>query len=578
MPDFSVVLQPFIKLDTLERQLASIRRCPEKASVRLVLFSDNARGTGDDYVLKNERVMDSMTEFRSNHGAEFGDVIIHRTDENLGPYATCERAIDFALGFSDFVVFSEDDTLFARDALTWFKRMYESGFLERAENWAIAGESIYFDARDKEPSPEDIERAMAVCIERDYYHQFVPFDFIPSTCFATTRAKWKFFGNERGQPLGDTAVARLCAQQRKCCIFPVVPRVKDIGMLHADGHSVRHLGAEQTREREPKNTYLMSEDLPESATLGDEFRPCVDDLGSLYRWSVLLQPLDAAPLTNGPFQAHPALEDLAAAHERAQALLRAGERQKAYELLRAIVDVSPDFPGAHDLLAWLLLPGPSHMDVLACIHRLLCPATYLQIGVESGSTLSLATTTSIAVGVDPALPPLQHSFPAGTKLYNAESDAFFERESREGVFGDHGVDLVFVDGMHLFECALRDFTNSERWASRNSTILLHDCLPVSSVAAERQCRSTLWVGDVWKLLDCLRDYRPDLSVRIVPTAPSGLAVVRGLDPSSNVLSEKMTEILPRYQNDGRPPDPSTWATRYRLVDNTEAGVREALGL
>jgi hypothetical protein len=132
--------------------------------------------------------------------------------------------------------------------------------------------------------------------------------------------------------------------------------------------------------------------------------------------------------------------------------------------------------------------------------------------------------------------------------------------------------------MHWFEYALRDFANTERWASAGSTILLHDCLPVSRVAAERECRSMLWVGDVWKVVDCLREYRPDLSVRIVPTPPSGLVVVRKLDPSSTVLWERMDEIRSRYAELTYPYEPEEWAQHYPLVENSEAGVREALGL
>ena len=42
-------------------------------------------------------------------------------------------------------------------------------------------------------------------------------------------------------------------------VYPIVPRVKDIGMLHPDGHSVTVLGASQVQKAN-KNAFLMSDD------------------------------------------------------------------------------------------------------------------------------------------------------------------------------------------------------------------------------------------------------------------------------------------------------------------------------
>jgi hypothetical protein len=106
--------------------------------------------------------------------------------------------------------------------------------------------------------------------------------------------------------------------------------------------------------------------------------------------------------------------------------------------------------------------------------------------------------------------------------------------------------------------------------------VLHDCLPVASVAARRERASTFWVGDVWKALDVLLAYRPELRIRVVPTAPSGLVVVRGLSPGSTVLLDRMEEILAVYR-DAEPWSPNEWPRRYPLVRNDEAGLALALG-
>jgi hypothetical protein len=132
--------------------------------------------------------------------------------------------------------------------------------------------------------------------------------------------------------------------------------------------------------------------------------------------------------------------------------------------------------------------------------------------------------------------------------------------------------------MHWFEFAVRDFAHVEGWASKSSEVVLHDSLPVSRVAAQRDRVSTFWVGDVWKALECLLDRRPDLTVHVVPTAPSGLVVVRRLDPSSQVLFEEASAIDARYRNSEYPHEPGAWPERYGMVQNTEAGLSRALGV
>jgi hypothetical protein len=112
--------------------------------------------------------------------------------------------------------------------------------------------------------------------------------------------------------------------------------------------------------------------------------------------------------------------------------------------------------------------------------------------------------------------------------------------------GGLSVDLAFVDGMHLFEYALRDFINLERACDRESVILVDDCCPSEAASASREAGTMLWSGDVWKLILCLRTFRPDLKVATVDLPPGGLGVVTGLNPASTVLSDRYEEICERY--------------------------------
>ncbi|HYQ15864.1 MAG TPA: class I SAM-dependent methyltransferase, partial [Polyangiaceae bacterium] len=254
-----------------------------------------------------------------------------------------------------------------------------------------------------------------------------------------------------------------------------------------------------------------------------------------------------------------------------------GDTALASELLLAVLERFPDFPGAQGALASVRLPGPPYRDVLRRLHELVKPRTYLEIGVETGATLAFAKAAERVIGIDPDDSKLRRELvPGNARVFHETSDAFFSRQTRAQALGAHHVDLAFIDGMHWFEYALRDFINVEAWSTPASVVVLHDCLPLFPLTASRERRTKFWVGDVWKLVGILRRYRPDLRVKIVATAPSGLCVVRGLDPSSRVLREQLDDIVARYRDLPYPAQALETPEGFELVPANEAGLREAL--
>jgi hypothetical protein len=148
-----------------------------------------------------------------------------------------------------------------------------------------------------------------------------------------------------------------------------------------------------------------------------------------------------------------------------------------------------------------------------------------------------------------------------TSILVASSDDYFADHDVRAELGGLPIDLAFIDGMHQFEFALRDFINIEKHCSAQSTVLIHDCYPLTRLTAERERKTLFWSGDVWRLILILRKYRPDLSVNVLATAPTGLGVVRGLDPGSSVLAERMQEIVDEYL-----------ALDYSVLDADKAGM------
>jgi hypothetical protein len=166
---------------------------------------------------------------------------------------------------------------------------------------------------------------------------------------------------------------------------------------------------------------------------------------------------------------------------------------------------------------------------LKLLHADLQPRGYVEIGVYTGASLSLATCDSL--GVDPT-PRIQHQLGNKAVVVASTSDDFFADITRVSKFLPEHVDLAYIDGMHLVEFALRDFANLEQYAGRNTVICFDDVLPYDTAIATRHMLPGDWTGDVWKVIDLLDAYRPDLKYLLVNTQPTGTLVVYGFDPNT----------------------------------------------
>lgn len=223
------------------------------------------------------------------------------------------------------------------------------------------------------------------------------------------------------------------------------------------------------------------------------------------------------------------------------------------------------------------LGGPYYIDVLAYIFAQLRPRTYVEIGVFQGRSLELAKPPTLAIGIDPE-PRLLRPAAGNQKIFATTSDAFFADHDINAEFGGIPVDLAFIDGMHRFEYAMRDFSNLERACTRQSTILLHDCYPRDRETAERTQTQTFWSGDIWRLVVLLKKYRPELEIHTIGTPPTGLGVVRNLDPDSRFIQDNHDRLCEEflaldYSHLGRRK-----ARKLNLVPNAPDRIRSLLDL
>ena len=163
-----------------------------------------------------------------------------------------------------------------------------------------------------------------------------------------------------------------------------------------------------------------------------------------------------------------------------------------------------------------------YLEVLKSLHDRLSPTTYLEIGVSHGASLALATCRT--VGIDPAffIPP--RSSTATSPWSARSSDDFFATRSLSRHSPVRPCPSTWRSSTvcTFSSVALRDFINVERHASaRLGVSFIDDILPRDADEAARGRHTQDWTGDVFRLTEVLRRYRPDLIVLPLDAEPTG---------------------------------------------------------
>ena len=144
--------------------------------------------------------------------------------------------------------------------------------------------------------------------------------------------------------------------------------------------------------------------------------------------------------------------------------------------------ISFDFP--QDYFRWDLI------DYLIKKNNYL---NYLEIGCDDDQLFSKVKIKN-KIGVDPV---------SGGNVRKNSDDFFFENKDK--------FDLVFIDGLHIYEQVKKDIINSLKCLNENGIILVHDCMPDSLSKQAVPRYKMKWNGDVWKAIVDLRQ-REDLDI------------------------------------------------------------------
>ena len=128
--------------------------------------------------------------------------------------------------------------------------------------------------------------------------------------------------------------------------------------------------------------------------------------------------------------------------------------------------------------------------------------SYLEIGICDGSNHKKIQCKN-KIGVDP-------NSGSSEVTYQITSDTFFYHN--KGMF-----DVIFVDGLHVYEQVYKDIINSLKFLNKNGYVICHDMNPPTEQhqAVPRPIGQRQWNGDCWKAWARIRSERNDLTMHVV---------------------------------------------------------------
>ena len=182
---------------------------------------------------------------------------------------------------------------------------------------------------------------------------------------------------------------------------------------------------------------------------------------------------------------------------------------------------------------------------------------YLEIGVETGfcffmvkANRKLAVDPEFTIKITTKIKAyIRNPYNFNNSYFELTSDDFFEQQ-QDYLKKIGGLDVVFIDGLHLSEQVIKDINNALKNLNDGGFILLHDCSPATETSAIRAHHkfevyrmnlpdyNGIWNGDVWKAIVELRATRKDINVKVFDT-DQGIGMVTKETPENTIqLSEK----------------------------------------
>lgn len=138
---------------------------------------------------------------------------------------------------------------------------------------------------------------------------------------------------------------------------------------------------------------------------------------------------------------------------------------------------------------------------------------YLELGCQHATTIrKMLSSKRRVIGVDIKQ---QFDFSQGFFEFHQETtDKFFEHFNESP-------DIIFIDADHNINSVIKDLNNSLRVLNEGGTIFIHDSDPEEEKLLQPQ-----YCEDSYKIVEWIRENRPELDVMVIPADEPGMVIVR----------------------------------------------------
>jgi hypothetical protein len=205
----------------------------------------------------------------------------------------------------------------------------------------------------------------------------------------------------------------------------------------------------------------------------------------------------------------------------------------------------------------------TRIEVLNAIIKKKLVSNYLEIGVNRGKCLFNIKGPKKRFAVDPSFnfntwkkirAIVLNSENLKNDYFEVTSDDFFAKNQK--LLAENPIDLAFIDGLHTYKQSLQDTLNTLKYSGENGVIVLHDCNPLDTLAAQPGTSiddvrkefenhldwKNIWNGDVWKTIVDIRKNYHELTAFVLNT-DHGLGFVFKKEPGElPQIFEKITII------------------------------------
>ena len=194
-------------------------------------------------------------------------------------------------------------------------------------------------------------------------------------------------------------------------------------------------------------------------------------------------------------------------------------------------------------------------SVIQQVLNLFDQPSYLEIGVDYGQTFG-ALSAAHKTAVDPDFKFLPPDTTTDVEFHRVTSDEYFARFCPAG----RRFDVVYIDGLHIFEQVLRDLLNAALRLTAGGVIIIDDILPASYQSAMPQINEAFqvrdqlaldhpslkndntWMGDVYKLAFFIETFMQQLSYATVQENHGQLIVWQSVRPVEAIVRRSMRDV------------------------------------